>query len=118
MTQFEFWCLVLDAQIGHWNLSIHNLKAVLLGDSVSCVRVVFFRRHLGQIAIQISLEFIVEEHADRPASAALDAGSLFLIEPVEIGVVSDFARFQQTVVDGLIVGKLVRRSSEGGAQPS
>ena len=72
------------------------------------VWIVFFRAKQGQIAIQIALEFIVEEHADRPASGALDAGSFFLIEPVEIGVVFDFARLPQAVVDGLIVGQLIR----------
>jgi len=84
------------------------VQAVLLGDSFLGVRVIFRRRHLGQIAIQIPLEFIVEENANRPASAALDAGCLFLIEPVEIVVVLDLARFQQTVIDRLIVGNFVR----------
>ena len=70
--------------------------------------IVFFRSEQGQIAIQIPLQFVVEKHADRSASAALDAGSFLLIEPVEIGVVFDFTGFHQAVVDGLVVGHLVR----------
>ena len=73
-------------------------------------RVIFFRPEQGQVAIQIPLEFVVEKHADRPAAAALDAGSLFLIEAVQIGVVFDLARLHQAVVDGLITGELVRAS--------
>ena len=72
------------------------------------VRVVFVRAEQGEITIEIPLEFVVEQHADRPASAALDAGSLFLIEPVEIGIVFDLTGFDQTVVDGLVVGHLIR----------
>ena len=56
---------------------------------------------------RVALKFVVEKHADGSAPGALDAGSLFLIEAIEIGVVFDFARFHQTVVDRLIVGKLV-----------
>ena len=79
---------------------------MLFGDLALAFRVVFFLPEQGQIAIQIPLEFIVEEHADRPASAALNASSLLLVKPVEIGVVFDLAQLHQTVVDGLIVGEL------------
>ena len=92
MTQFKFGGLVFDAQIGHGNFCIHNLEVVLFGDLALAVRVVFFRSQQGQIAIQIPFEFVVEEHADRPASRALDTGGFFLIEAVEIGVVFDFVR--------------------------
>ena len=71
------------------------------------VRIVFFRSKKRQIVIQIALNFVVEQHADWAAFAALDASSFFLIEPVEIGVVSDFAGFAQAVVNGLVVGQLV-----------
>jgi len=60
---------------------------VLFRDFAFAVEIVFFRSQQGEIAIQIALEFIVEEYADRAASAALDAGNFLLIEPVEIGVV-------------------------------
>ena len=93
MAQFEFRSLVLDPQIGHGNLSIDDLRPCFSA---------FFPSRFGrllrpeqrQVAIQIPLEFIVEDHADQPSSALLDAGSLFLVEPVEIGIVFDFARLR------------------------
>jgi hypothetical protein len=78
VTQFEFRGLVLDAQIGYGNLSIHNLEVVLFGDLALTVQVVFFRSQEGQIAIQIPFEFIVEEHADyRPRAMAEKAAAGF-----------------------------------------
>jgi hypothetical protein len=41
-------------------LQFLNLKIVLLGGSLFCLRVVLFRAQKGQSAIQIALEFIVE----------------------------------------------------------
>jgi hypothetical protein len=37
----------------------------------------------------------------------LDASGLFLVKPVEIGVVPDFTGLPQAVVNGLVVGKLM-----------
>ena len=108
MAQFQFGGFILDTQIGDRNLSVDELQAVLFRDFAFAVESVFFRSQQGQIVIQIPFEFIVEEHADRAASAALDAGNFLLIEPVEIGVVFDFAGFHQAVVDGLVVGHLIR----------
>jgi len=104
MAQFQFGGLILDTQIGDRNLSVDELQAVLFRDFAFAVEIVFFRSQQGEIAIQIALEFIVEEYADRAASAALDAGNFLLLKPVEIGVVFDFAGFHQAVVDGLVVG--------------
>ena len=55
MAQFAFRGLVLDAQIGHGNLSVDDLEVVLFGDFALAVRVVFFRAEQGQIAIRFRL---------------------------------------------------------------
>src|SRR5713226_8044894 len=84
------------------------MEAVLFGDFVFPLLVVPIRSKQGEIAIQILLEFVVEDDSGRSASSPRDSGSLLLIEAVEIGIVFDFSRLQQSVIDDLFIRELVR----------
>ena len=80
---------------------------MLFGNFRLALEVVFFRAQQSEIAIQISFDFVVEDDANRAAARALDAGGLFLVEAIEVGIVFRLARFEQAVIDGLVLGQQI-----------
>ena len=65
---------------------------MLLGDLVLAVWVVLFGSKQGEVSVEIPLQFIVQNDAERPAAGASNAGRFFVIEAVQVGVVPCFAR--------------------------
>ena len=99
--------LVLDANVGHGNLAVDRAKTVLFGDQFLGVGIVFLWAERDEVAIEIPLEFIVENDAQRPAARAFDPAGLLLIEAVQIGVVFGLSRLHQTVINVLVFGEPV-----------
>ena len=72
------------------------------------IGVVFFRSEFGQVAIEIPLEFIVQNDAQRSAASAFDPVGFLVVKAIQIGVVFGLSRLHQTAVDGLVFGEAVR----------
>src|SRR5260370_36318332 len=96
--------LVLNAEIGNWDLVIHDLQVELVRDEDAFVGRVFVRPHPGESLVEIFLEFEVEDDAPNLSSRAFDFCCDLLIQPVEIGVVAGLLGLHKTVVRRLPIG--------------
>ena len=79
---FSIARFVFDSHVGHGNLFPNDLESVLLGDSVFAIGGIAVFAELRKIAIEMLLQFVVENDAKVPASLAFDLCGRFLIEPV------------------------------------
>jgi hypothetical protein len=96
---------VFDPNVRDGNLSSHDLQPVRLGDRMfGRSRLAVFAR-LREIAIEVLLQFGVEEDTKVSTSLTFDLCGCLLIEPVELCIVMSFARLRKSVVQGLIRGK-------------
>src|SRR4029077_14972792 len=98
---FSIVSVVFDPNVGHGNLSPDELESILFGDGVFAIGGIAVFTALRQIAIEVLLQFVVENHAEVSASLACDLRGRFLIEPVEVGVVMGLAGSGESVVNGL-----------------
>ena len=57
---------------------------------------------LRDLAIDFSLQFIIENYAEIPPAFLDNPSCLFLIEAIEVCVVIGFSGFDEAVVDGLV----------------
>src|SRR5260370_26070659 len=92
---------VFDPNVRHRNLSSNDLKSMLLRDGVFAIGGITVFAELREIAIEVLLQFVVENDSKVSASLALDLFGCLLIEPVEVGIVMGFAGFGESVVKGL-----------------
>jgi len=105
--EFMLCGFIFNAEIGHGNLAVDHTKHVLFGDPFLRIGVVFSRAEFGQIAIEIPLEFIVENDAQRPAASAFDPVGFLVVDAIQNGVVFGLSRLYQTVINLLIFGEPV-----------
>jgi hypothetical protein len=61
-----------------------------------------------EIAIEMLLQFVVENDTKVSASVTFDLYSLFLIQPLEVGVVMGFAWFGKVVINSLPLTSALR----------
>jgi len=83
--RFSVARFVFDSNVGDGNLSANNLESVPVGDGVFAISGIAVFAEIGEIAIKILLQFVVEKDAKVAASLAFDLCGRFLIEPVEVG---------------------------------
>ena len=63
---------------------------------------------LREIAIEVLLQFVVEDDTKVSASLTFDLCGCLLIEPVEVCIVMSFARLRKSVVQGLTFASTLR----------
>ena len=100
-SSFSVARFVFDSNVGHRNLSPDGLESVLFGDGMFAICRIAVFSELCEIAIQVLLQFVVENDAKVSAALTLDLRGLFLIEPVEVGVVMGLAGFGEAVIQSL-----------------
>ena len=103
---------ILDAHIWDGDFAIHHFEIELIRYEDSFVSSVFVGPHPGKGLVEVLLKFEVEDDSTNLAARALDFSSDFLIEPVEIGVVSGLLRLHQAIVGSLPTGDELRTFNE------
>ena len=94
---------VFHAEVGKGNLSAHDRQIVRPGDFLPA-RKLFLggqRVDLGQLAIDGSLQFKVENHAVDLSSRSRDSFAFVLVEPVDRGIVAGFPSLDEAVIEDL-----------------
>jgi len=85
-------------------LSFTTLEVVFTCDPNSFIGHVLVGIDAGQLPVQLLLELVVEKDTANLAARKANFLGNFVIKAVEIGVVADFLRLDQAVVDRLPIG--------------
>jgi hypothetical protein len=80
-----------NSNVGHGNPSSNDLETVPLGNGVFAIGGIAVFAYLCEIAIEMPLQFVVENDTKVSATITFDLQSPFLIQTVKVGVVTDFA---------------------------
>ena len=115
MLPLHLRAVVLEAHVGHGNLSVDERKSVTLGDSFAHFFRLLFRCERGEFAVQIALQFVVENDAGDTSACCLDALGLRLVQAIEIGIVFCFAGLHEPVIDDLVFRDDARASRKPGS---
>ncbi len=76
-SSFSIASVVFDPNVGHGNLSPDDLESVLFGDGVFAIGGIAVFTELREIAIEVLLQFVVENDAEVSASLAFDLRGRF-----------------------------------------
>jgi len=105
---FSIASFIFDANVGHGSLSSNDLKTVPLGNDVFAIDGIAVFAYLCEIAVEMLLQFVVENDAKVSASLTFDLCSRFLIQPVEVGIVMGFAWFGKVVINSVALTSPLR----------
>jgi hypothetical protein len=107
-TPFSIARFIFDSNVRHGNLSSNDLETVPLGNDVFAIDGIAVFAYLSDIAVEMLLQFVVENDAKGSASLTFDLCSSFLIQPVEVGIVMGFAWVERAVIKCMPFSSVLR----------
>ena len=103
-TEFPAFVFILNAKVGDRNLVVYNFEVVFVCDSDSFIGQFLIRIDLRQLPVELLFQFIVKDNAADLASHFKNFPGNFVIEAVEIGIVTGFLGLDEAVIGRLPFG--------------